>query len=88
MKSIAIIGANGQLGRELVKVFMADNNYRVYGLTHRDIEVVDYSSCETLLSIKPDIVVNTAAYHRVDECQENPEKAFAVNSSGAFNGYR
>jgi dTDP-4-dehydrorhamnose reductase len=85
MKSIAIIGANGQLGSDLVKVFIADTNYRVYGLTHRDIEVADYSSCEKLINIKPDIVLNTAAYHRVDECEENPEKAFAVNSLGAFN---
>jgi dTDP-4-dehydrorhamnose reductase len=85
MKIIAIIGANGQLGSDLTKVFTADNNYRVYGLAHKDIEVADYSNCEKLINIKPDIVVNTAAYHRVDECEENPEKAFAVNSLGAFN---
>jgi dTDP-4-dehydrorhamnose reductase len=85
MKSTAIIGANGQLGSDFVKVFTADKGYRVYGLTHRDIEVADYSSCEKLININPDIVVNTAAYHRVDECEENPEKAFAVNSLGAFN---
>jgi dTDP-4-dehydrorhamnose reductase len=85
MKSIAIIGANGQLGSDLVKVFTADDDYRVYRLTHKDIEVADYSSCEKLINIKPDTVVNTAAYHRVDECEENPEKTFAVNSLGAFN---
>ena len=77
---VAVIGATGQLGSDLVKVFED-----VIPLTHRDIEVTDLSSCEILKELKPDVVINTAAYHKTDECEENPEKSFLVNSVGARN---
>jgi len=77
---VAVIGASGQLGSDLVKVFED-----VIPLTHKDIEVTDLSSCEILKELKPDIVINTAAYHKTDECEENPEKTFLVNSVGARN---
>ncbi len=77
---VAVIGASGQLGSDLVKVFED-----VIPLTHKDIEVTDLSSCEILKELKPDVVINTAAYHKTDECEENPEKTFLVNSVGARN---
>jgi len=77
---VAVIGASGQLGSDLIKVF--DD---VIPLTHRDIEVTDLSSCEVLKELKPDVIINTAAYHKTDECEENPEKTFLVNSVGARN---
>ena len=77
---VAVIGASGQLGSDLVKVF--DD---VIPLTHKDIEVTDLSSCEIFKELKPDVVINTAAYHKTDECEANPEKTFLVNSVGARN---
>lgn len=77
---IAVIGASGQLGSDLVKVF--DD---IIPLTHKDIEVTNLASCEILKELKPDVVINTAAYHKTDECEENPEKTFLVNSVGARN---
>ncbi|MBW9223432.1 dTDP-4-dehydrorhamnose reductase [Methanothermococcus sp. SCGC AD-155-E23] len=77
---VAVIGATGQLGSDLVKVFE-----EVIPLTHSDIEVTDLSSCEVLKELKPHIVINTAAYHKTDECEDNPEKAFLVNAIGARN---
>lgn len=79
---IAVIGAGGQLGSDLVEVF---SSHDVVPLYHDDIEVIDRKSCEQLVHIRPEVVVNTAAYHRVDECEENPERAFAVNTIGAKN---
>jgi dTDP-4-dehydrorhamnose reductase len=35
--------------------------------------------------LQPDCIINTAAYHRVDECEDRPELAFAVNASGVYN---
>jgi len=80
---IAVIGANGQLGYDLVRVLSED--HKVIGLTHKDIEVADYKSCEVLKDIKPDVIINTAAYHNVPACEENPDKAFLVNAIGARN---
>jgi len=76
---VAVIGV-GQLGSDLVKVF--DD---VVPLTHKDIEVTDLPSCDILKKLKPDVIINTAAYHKTDECEDNPEKSFLVNSVGARN---
>jgi dTDP-4-dehydrorhamnose reductase len=63
---------------------------RVFGssavpLTHQDIEVASLDSCLKLKEVKPEVIINCAAYHKTDECEDNPEKTFAVNTIGAFN---
>lgn len=80
---IAVIGSTGQLGTDLVKILGAE--HEVIGLTHRDIEVSDYCSCMILKRHLPDIVVNTAAFHKTDQCEDEPLKAFSVNALGARN---
>lgn len=82
---IAIIGANGQLGSDLVTTFK-DFGHEIVPLTHADIDVVDlHSSRKILEKIQPDIVINCAAYVRVDDAEDFPDKAFAVNAFGARN---
>lgn len=79
-KKIAIIGSHGQLGTDLLRVLGQNTDYQISPLTHRDIEITDKESVRTILDkIKPDIIINTAAYHRVNEIESNPEKAFMVN---------
>jgi len=79
---VAIIGASGQLGTDLVKAF---DDFEVFPLTHRDVDVTNPETLEVLNKIRPDVIVNTAAYVRVDESEFYPEKAFAVNAIGALN---
>lgn len=75
---IVIIGANGQLGSELVKVL---SNWSLIPLTHRDVDICDFvHTHKVLTALKPEIVINTAAFHRVDDCEVQPEKAFWVNT--------
>lgn len=80
---IAVIGSTGQLGVDLIKVFQ--KGHEVVGLTHKDIEVADYNSCLVLKEQQPDVVINTAAFHKVDQCEEEPLKTFSVNAIGARN---
>jgi dTDP-4-dehydrorhamnose reductase len=79
---VAIIGARGQLGRELVKVFGP-------GCISLDIEDVDIREPIGLLraleTCGPSVLINTAAYHNVPECEKDPERAFAVNAIGVKN---
>jgi len=82
---IAVIGANGQLGTDLVKVFEEDPSFEVIPLTHKDLDVTVPETLEILREIKPDVIINTAAYVRVDDAELYPEKAFAVNAIGALN---
>jgi dTDP-4-dehydrorhamnose reductase len=82
---IAVIGADGQLGTDVVKAFAA-NGDEVVSLTHSDIEISDTgSTSERLTALRPNIIINTAAMHHVDKCEQDPAKAFAVNGLGAKN---
>jgi dTDP-4-dehydrorhamnose reductase len=80
---IAVIGSTGQLGTDLMKTL--NDGHEVVGLAHNDIEVADYDSCLILKKHKPDIVINTAAFHKTDQCEEEPLKTFSVNTLGARN---
>jgi dTDP-4-dehydrorhamnose reductase len=77
-----VIGATGQLGQDLMRV-LGDS---AIGLGHGDIDVTDgVGVSRTIRDHHPDWVINTAAFHRVDDCELNPNLAFAVNATGAAN---
>jgi len=81
---IAVIGANGQLGTDLMEVLAA--NHDVIGLNHSDVEITDIDSVKRVLSaITPDLVLNTAAYHIVPEAEKFPDKAFTTNGAAVLN---
>jgi dTDP-4-dehydrorhamnose reductase len=82
---VAVIGANGQLGSDLVAAF-SENGDTVSGLTHAEMEIADLPSVSRVLKeIQPQVIVNTAAMHHVENCEKEPEKAFAVNAIGPRN---
>jgi dTDP-4-dehydrorhamnose reductase len=73
-----LIGANGQLGSDIVRAWPRDE---VIPLTHADVEVTDRESVRAAIAAHaPDVVINTAAYHNVDVCEDEPERAFLVNA--------
>ena len=79
----AIIGAGGQLGTDLVQ---AMNGWDVVAWSHREVEVCDFSATrDALTTAAPDLVINTAAFHRVDECEVQAEKALQVNALAVRN---
>jgi dTDP-4-dehydrorhamnose reductase len=82
---VAVIGSNGQLGSDLVRAFRSHGD-EVRGVTHAEMELADLDSVSAVLQqARPDVVVNTAAMHHVENCEREPEKAFAVNGLGARN---
>ena len=82
---VAVIGANGQLGTDLVTAFSKAGD-AVDGLTHQDIEICDPESVARVMQgVGPQVIVNTAAMHHVDDCERDPGKAFAVNALGPRN---
>jgi dTDP-4-dehydrorhamnose reductase len=80
---VLITGANGQLGTDLCQIL---ENVEIIPLTHADIEIADMSSVTDAFNrYRPDVVINTAAYVRVDDCEDDPDRAFRVNAIGARN---
>lgn len=80
---IVVIGSTGQLGTDIVQEFRG--SHEVVGLTHRDVEITSPQSCMIIKQHQPDIVINTAAFHKTDACEEEPEKAFLTNAIGQKN---
>jgi dTDP-4-dehydrorhamnose reductase len=81
----AIIGANGQLGVDLCRVLSAQK-ISIVSLTHSELDVRDSSQVDRVVGfIHPDVVISTAAFHKVEECEKQPEMSFAVNAIGPKN---
>ena len=75
----AVIGAAGQLGRDLC----AQLGPQAVALTHPEVELTSHESLvDALGELSPDVVINAAAFNRVDEAEERPSEAFAVNALG------
>jgi dTDP-4-dehydrorhamnose reductase len=82
---VAVVGANGQLGTDLVDALVAAG-FEAAPLRHGDIEVADLDSVRAALAEHaPDAVLNTAAFHNMPACEEDPQRTFEVNAVGALN---
>ena len=76
---VLVIGSKGMLGQELMEVFGPSAR----GVDVEEIDITDLSSVQrVLLTLKPTVVVNAAAYTDVDGCQTNAEQAMQVNGEG------
>jgi len=82
---VAVIGALGQLGSDISLLFK-NNGDEVNKLDVDEIDIVNIDSISSALKeIKPHIIINTAAYHHVENCEKEPITAFCVNGLGARN---
>ncbi|MFZ3387116.1 MAG: sugar nucleotide-binding protein, partial [Candidatus Hydromicrobium sp.] len=83
---IALIGVDGQLGTD-INIYFKEKGIELAGLVGlKDIDVCDYDMSDSVLkSINPDLVINTAAFHDVDLCEDEVLSAFKVNVMGVRN---
>lgn len=82
---VVVFGASGNLGHEILEFFKF-KNYAVESVTHSMCDITSYQSvCKIIDEIKPDIIINTAAYNDVDRAEKEKFKAFLVNSIGPKN---
>jgi dTDP-4-dehydrorhamnose reductase len=74
-----VLGAAGQLGHELCSRLEGE----VVGLTRGQADLTQHESLRaTLAELRPDFVVNCAAYNFVDRAEREPDAAFATNAWG------
>ncbi|MEX0723629.1 MAG: dTDP-4-dehydrorhamnose reductase [Gracilimonas sp.] len=82
---ILVTGGNGQLGSEWVR-FLNRQEVEFIALPSSDFDLTDHSDTRRVLgNLKPGIIINCAAYTKVDQAEEEKEKAFAVNAYGVKN---
>ncbi len=81
---VALTGANGQLGYQLVKK-LADK-VTLLALDRAALDITNSAEVvETLSAFAPDVIINAAAYTAVDKAEQEPELAKAINETGPEN---
>lgn len=76
---VLITGAGGQLGRSLLA--SAPAGATCHAFDRSNLDLADQGAIERVVSaIRPDLVINAAAYTAVDRAEGDAEQAFAVNA--------
>ncbi len=82
--NILIIGAQGMLGQYLAEKFAEVG--QLWLKDKKDLDITDAEAVLKLLDeLRPDLVINSAAYNDVDGCENNFALASAVNGQGPIN---
>ena len=80
---VLLVGANGQLGSDLVRVL---RDHVVIPTTHQTLDVVQFNQVQTMVrQNRPQVIINTSAFHKVDVCETEILKSFEVNAYGVRN---
>lgn len=78
-----VVGASGQLGTDLMRALPAG---AAIGLSRAQLDVTDAHAVRmAVLTHRPDVLVNAAAYTAVDAAENDEARAAAVNADGAAN---
>ena len=76
---ILVTGKNGQVGHELMRTLAPLG--QVIGVDVKECDLAQSAAIDALLErVKPDIIINPAAYTEVDKAESEPSKAHAVNA--------
>ena len=79
---ILLIGARGMLGRDLQPIL--SDRHEVIGRDLHDLDITDpVRTEEEIRLLRPEVVINTAAFTDVDGCESQRGRAFSINAEGA-----
>ena len=81
---LAVVGAGGGLGRAFLELIPPHHD--VHAFAHAELDVGDHHAViQTLVPLKPDAILNFAAFTKVDGCELDPARAYRDNALGAQN---
>ncbi|MCC6382465.1 MAG: dTDP-4-dehydrorhamnose reductase [Dehalococcoidia bacterium] len=85
---VLVLGANGQLGSDVVRLWR-DPDLHVVTATHAEADVTDAAALRALVErARPDVVLNTTAFHNLPVVEDDPETALRVNAVGGWQAAR
>ena len=77
---VLVTGSEGQVGSEVAQ--LGDDDFRVAAFDRRSLDITNADQIRRRLDlVRPDFVVNCAAYTAVDRAEDEPELAHAVNAN-------
>lgn len=86
VKKLLILGASGMLAADLIKVFGKSKKYKIIAWGSGDLDITNEQMViEKIGKLKPDIIINAAAYTAVDAAEKDFDKAMAVNGYALKN---
>ncbi|MCW2526141.1 MAG: dTDP-4-dehydrorhamnose reductase, partial [Pseudonocardiales bacterium] len=81
-----VTGAKGQLGTELLRLLETAEGDSVVGVARAELDVTDSVAVDALIaSVRPDVVINAAAYTAVDAAETDALSAYAGNATAPAN---
>jgi dTDP-4-dehydrorhamnose reductase len=82
---LVVTGAQGQLAREIIRISKAKGCI-VIAPDEKELDITDFKVVSrTVSEVRPDIVINCAAYNDVDKVEADWQTAFLVNGIGVKN---
>ena len=80
---ILLLGASGQLGTDLAEAL---SGHHLVAPPRQSLDLLQFDRVHQVLrSERPQVVINTAAFHRVDDCESRVSTAFEVNGEAVRN---
>ncbi len=77
---IFILGANGQLGKELIK--KSPSAFEISSFSKNEFNLSELDFCkDKILDLKPNWIINAAAYTQVDNAEEDIKTAYKINTT-------
>lgn len=80
---VLLLGSGGQLAEDLCHALAAEE---IVPVSHADLDIGEGESVSQLVnSVRPQCILNAAAFNLVDACEERPEEAIRTNILGVYH---
>ena len=77
---VLLLGKSGMLGSYFLKHLAGDHDFEMYAFDRKNLDISSFKDLEKVFKkISPNLVINCAAYTKVDDCEKNPNLAYETN---------
>ena len=84
MRRVLVLGASGMFGTAVERIFK-ESGLEVFGPGHSELDILDRSQLEKKIDeITPEAIVNSAVFMGIPACEDNPQRAFEINTVAAL----